>query len=205
MLHVGILSKNNSSMTTNETEGDSSNSSQNRRYSSPPPASTMPNGHSYSPPLPASRCFAKMPDEIEPAPDFVWHEINTGHSILNPKILKAPIVGNWGMSKLKYERFKEDEEDDFISRVCSQPNRELSLSLSCLHLAPPGSPDDVTEEVDDDMPPLPTSIKLSMRTETEPPRSPLLSMRFYGHCFIPIRHDFHDVVDDVDNNGMKER
>jgi len=145
-----------------------------------------------------------MPDGIEPAPDFVWQEINTGHSILNPKILKAPIIGNWGMPKPNYEIFKEDEDDEVMSRVRSQSNRELSLLLSYPRLAPPGSPDDVTEEVDNDMPPFPPSIKLSMRTETEPPRSPLLSMRFYGRCFIPIRHDFHDVVDDVSNNDLND-
>lgn len=185
-------------MATKTSRGDSSSPNQSRHYASPPPAS-IPHEKLYSPPPPAPRCVAKMFEEIEPAPDFVWHEINTGHSILNPKILKAPILRNWEweVSKSEYERF-EDTED--MPHASSRSNSELSISLSSPELYPPGSPDDITDGVDDDMPHLPSSIKLSMRTEKKPPLSPLLSMRLYGNCFIPIRHDFSDVVDEVDSN-----
>ncbi len=189
MSHAGILSKNNSSMTMND--GDSS--SQSPRYASPPPAS-LNNGHSYSPPPPAPRCVAKTPEETELAPDFVWQQINTGHSILNPKILKAPILGNWGLSKTKHERFEEADDNEDKHHLRSHSNSELSLILSYPNLEdPPGSPDDVTDCVDDDMPHLPSSINLSMRIEKKSPLSP-------RYCFIPIRHDFNDILDNIDDN-----
>ena len=172
-------------------------SSQRRRYTSPPPPS-MPDWQSYSPPPPASRCVAKVLNEIEPSPDSVWHEINTGHSILNPKILKAPILSNWGMLKSEYEE-TEDEDNEDPPELFSQSNSHLSLSLSNHGFAQSSSSDDINDGVDDDMPPLP-SIKLSMRTERAPPLSPLVSMRVYGHCFIPIRHELYDAVDDVDRS-----
>ena len=183
---AGILSETNSTMN----EGDSS--SKSPRYASPPPAS-LNNGHSYSPPPPAPRRVVKIPEETEPALDFVWHQINTGHSILNPTILKAPVLSNWGSSKSKHETFEEADDNEDMHHLCTHSSSELSLILSYPNLVPPGSPDDVSGCVDDDMPPLPSSIKLSMRTEKKPPLSPLFSMKVYGHCFIPIRHDFCDV------------
>lgn len=191
-----LSSKGSSSMATKTSTGDSSSPNESRHCASPPPAS-IPHEKLYSPPPPAPRCVGKMFEAIEPAPDFVWHEINTGHSILNPKISKAPIPRDWGMSMSEYERF-EDTED--VPHASSRSNRVLSIPLSYPELYPPGSPDDISDGVDDDMPHLPSSINLSMRKEKKPPLSPLLSMRFYGNCFIPIRHDFNDVVDEVDEN-----
>lgn len=172
-------------------------SSQCRRYATPPPES-MPLGQSYSPPPPAPLCIAKTIGEIAPAADFVWHEINTGHSIMNPKHLKVPVLGSGCTS------IHEIEDKEVTPRLYAKSSTVVSRSFFFPELSPPGSPDDVIDDADDDMPPLPSSINLAMRTDARHSLSPRLSMRCYENGFIPVRHDCNDVYDE-DEGSMNGR
>lgn len=161
------------------------------RFASPPPGEIMPSGKSYSSPPPAPRCFSKSAGALEPNADSVLNEINTGRSIFNPTRMDITSISL--SRRLLYKEFEcEDEGDD-----CTR-----HISPSYPQWPPPSSPGGVGEKVDLDMPPLPSPIKLSMRTGSRAaPRAHIAhrltiqsrpAVRFHEHDFIPIRLDDDD-------------
>ncbi len=161
------------------------------RFSSPPPGEIFPIGRTYYSPPPAPRFFAKSFRQCEPNADLVLHEINTGRSIINPTRMDMDSISL--SRKVFCKEFEGQDEDKDLHRI---------ISPSFPRWPPPPSPDGVGEEIDLDMPQMPSPIKLSMRTGTptaqraEITSKPSLSSRpsfiFHEHDFIPIRNDDDD-------------
>lgn len=142
------------------------------RYSSPPPAASIDSSDKCcSPPPPPRRYTAKgaVGGGGEPAADFLLETNGSGSKPAHgdpSEMVRLPLKPSSG-------------EPEWM--------RGFALSFP-VDLPSPSSPGDLGEEIDADMPPIPSPIKLQMRRT--PPIAPRIPGNFPGHnCFVPIRLD----------------
>ena len=175
------------------------------RFCSPPPDQVLP-GKSPSSPPPLPCTYDKGDDHDPTDVSSVLKDINTGRSILN------------GCCSLSSKRLLEEFELE------DKKNDSSNKKLKLISPSSPGGAvyEEDEEEVDLDMPWIPSPINLPVRTSTFPslltmpsPRSvsfdgePLAAMpgvavpritlsarrphvRFQDHCFIPIQLNYED-------------
>ena len=181
------MSSNSTSTSSSKVDSSVMSPIQARRYSSPPPDTPSNKVMCGSPP-PPPRYGNNSMSRTGPAADAVLFEINHGRSILNPKPFD---IASIDMSR--HSMYK-----DFGAEVPAGGNRNHSGGLilaspSYPHLPSPSSPDDVAEEIDADMPQMPSPIRLlpMRRIRMRSPIAPRVSGRIpeINKFFVPIHHE----------------
>ena len=180
-------------------------STPSRCYSSPSPETSRPGGKScYSPP-PPPRHSTRVVGGSEPDADSVFFELNSGRSILNP----AKTIDFSSICLSRKALYKEFEGENG-NRRSVRPHIDsgfILVSPSYPHF--PSSPSsfstgDISEEVEDDMPSIVSSIRLPLRiTRARSPVTPRMAGRFLKQSFVPIqpRHDDDDDDEENQNEG----
>lgn len=157
------------------------------RYSSPTPESKtkMTGASFFSPPPPPCHSNRSVKGEDNPSDVDIQFEINSGRSILNPKMLDAPKITlpPRSMAPPHHGAGPYINGNSMILVSPTSPAFGTPFSSSL------GGDTTDDEEIDVDMPPMPTPIRLAMRCTR--PRSPIsiaprASGGFFGNDFVPI-------------------
>lgn len=173
------------------------------RYSSPTPESEstakMAGNSFFSPPPPPCHSNLSLKGESNPSDVDIQFEINSGRSILNPKMSDAPKITlpPW-QEPLHHGAGPHTSGSSMILVSPTSPDFGTPFSSS---MGGDTTDFDDDEDIDVDMPPMPTPIRLAMRCTR--PRSPIsiapkASGGFFRNDFVPIssesNHQGHDHV-----------